>query len=666
MKKLMYLASLVLAMATVTSCDPNTPKPNNETKGIHVFDQTKADSYYSYAEISVPAGLTTVYLENYSGVDEQGHKVNLTVTPVQVKPIVAEPKNGRDVEPFGTVKFLFKAPIKTMVAIYYEAGDNLPAAVAARRLAAQEEDTVIEHIYTLNDYLVDQVISGEFGKTRYVQMPYDFAFFNDGDNAGERRYPDDVVMYDAEHNHTLRYTFAYENTGFGNGYGYVLTDAYYVENHVVTGRKYNYCGGCEDCNLCMPWGCSCGCGSTNTAFVPSGDTTDGQPAAAPVLVPTDVNVLALPEPAPYLTEDQGQTFYHSSGVVMFEDSWPTVNQGGVYDTDFDDVVIDYDIEAKTVSDELLADEGWREQVKVVLHLRAVGSGYPYRVGVRLEGFDQQYVESIEQHFSLDSWQNPHGNLPEFSVETLQKNSGHYENDPLNPIVEIAHIHTMNQERAGKGAAAEYTYENNGFVNHTVFNLTYGYKGTEPNRDQYSPELETMTLPYPLSKIQQQKYYNVIPGFINVAGGLFTYTVIYHMLPRAEMTPEERVAAKQNMIDAVVNTTKQNFYIIADGNFTPVGLKGYDPVFLHPKSESAYNKKYQQGLAAGNLDPNVPYSGTNGAVWGFKCPTLTRHIWNKLYFSQAYPHYEEWITSGGTQYPDWYVRDIDERFVVCWW
>ncbi len=68
----------------------------------------------------------------------------------------------------------------------------------------------------------------------------------------------------------------------------------------------------------------------------------------------------------------------------------------------------------------------------------------------------------------------------------------------------------------------------------------------------------------------------------------------------------------------------------------------------------------------SCDPNVPYSGTNGAVWGFKCPTLTRHIWNKLYFSQAYPHYEEWITSGGTQYPDWYVRDIDERFVVCWW
>ena len=43
---------------------------------------------------------------------------------------------------------------------------------------------------------------------------------------------------------------------------------------------------------------------------------------------------------------------------------------------FDDVVIDYDFEARTVADELLETEGWREQVKVVLQLRAVGSSVP--------------------------------------------------------------------------------------------------------------------------------------------------------------------------------------------------------------------------------------------------------------------------------------------------
>ena len=663
MKKLLFLASLVLAMTLVTSCDPNQPTKPSDSKGIHVFDNTKADSYYSYAEISIPVGVTTVYLENYSGVDEQGHKMNVTVKPIEVKPVPTTPKNGRDVEPFGTVRLLFKAPAKTMVAVYYQSGDNLPQEVAARRNRAMEEDSLVDNIYTLNDFPVDQIVDGAFGETRWVRVPTSFAFVG-GDESGERTYPNDVVMYDTIHNHTLRYTFAYE--GVGTGYGYVLTDAYYVENHVVTGAKYNYCGGCEDCPYCMPWACSCGCGSVNTAFVPSGDITNGQEPQTPAsLVPAGTSEIFLPEPAPYITTDQNQTFYHSSGCVFFEDSWPQVSQGGVYDTDFDDVVIDYDIEAKTVADELLADEGWREQIKVVMHLRAVGSGNPYRVGVQLQGFDQQYVESIEQHFSLDSWQNPHGNLPKFTETTLQKMSGHYETDPLNPVVEIAHIHTMNQPRAGQGADAEYTYENNGYVNPTVFNLTYGYKGG-PDSSQYDPALETMPLPYPFTSILKQKYYNAIPGYINVAGGLFTYTVIYHMKPRIDMDPETRQAAKQNMIETVVNTTKQNFYIIADSKFKPVGLKGYDPVLIHSESVSEYNKQFQAGVAAGTLDPNIPYAGTNGAVWGFKCPTLTRHIWNKLYFSQAYPHYEEWITSGGAQYPDWYVRDLNEMFVVCWW
>lgn len=673
MKKSLFLASLVLAAGLFSSCEQKNNPDSKTSQAVKVFDPSNADSYYGYAEISVPAGVTTVYLENYSGVDAQGHKQNLTIRPMEVQPVVTPPTNGKDVEPFGTVKLLFEAPIKTMVAVYYVAGDGAAdyvcspersAGVRAPRAMRMEDDTVIAEVYALSDFPIDQVQYGEFGKTRYVQVPWDFAFYQGGENNGQRQYPADVVFYDAEHNHTLRYTFAYE--GAGCGFGYVLTDAYEVENYVVTGTKYDYCGSCANCAQCMPWGCSCGCGKTNSAFVGNGDQTGSgsSAASAPSLVPAEVVVVALPEPAPYVTSDQEQTFYHSSGVVMFEDSWPQVNQGGVYDTDFDDVVIDYDFEAKTVADDLLESEGYREQVKVVLHLRCVGSGNPYRVGVKMEGFDQQYVESIEEHYTLDSWQNPHGNLPAFTVTTLQNMSNHYESDPLNPVVEIAHIHTMNQQRAGLGADAEYDYINGDFTNHTVFNLTYGFKPHDAS--QYDPALPTADLPYAWNKLQQQKYYNCIPGYINVAGGLFTYTVIYHMKPRFNMTPEERELAKQNMINAVINTTKQNFYIIADGNFTPVGLKGYDPVLLHAQSNSSYNAKLQQGIAAGVITADNPYGGTNGAVWGFKCPTLTRHIWNKMYFSQAYPHYEAWVTSGGTQYPDWYEKDINDMFLVCWW
>ena len=377
--------------------------------------------------------------------------------------------------------------------------------------------------------------------------------------------------------------------------------------------------------------------------------------------------ITLPDPAKYLSKQGDQTFYHSSGVVMFEDSWPTITQGGVYDTDFDDVVIDYDFEAKVMPDSMLESDGTREQVKVVLHLRAVGSGTPNRpsrVGVRMEGFDQQYINNVEEYFTLDSYNNPHGTLPAFTQTTIQHNSAVYTQDTKNPVVEMAHIFTLNQERAGVGDDAVYTYFNGNGSNTTVFNLTYGFKPQD--KSQYDPELETMDLPYPFKNIVKQKYYNCIPGYMNVAGGLITYTVIFNMKSRAKMDSEAREKAKQNMIEAVINTTAQNFYII-NGDFTPIGLKGYSPVLIHKESESKFNAKLAEAIGNGNIaDANNPYAGANGMVWGFKCPTLTKHVWNKLYFSQAYPLYEGWVLSNGASNADWYYTDVDERFLVCEW
>ena len=663
MRKVLFFASLMLAAMSFTGCN-NQPTNKETSKGINPFDPEAEVSYYGYAEISVPAGVTTVYMENYGGVDEQGNKKDLTVTPIQVNPVIAEPKNGKDVEPFGKVKLLFETPEKTLVSVYYKAiaeGSDFAPARGVRDAENQEEVDV----YTLIDFPLDQIQgNGEmFGVTRYVRMPWDFAWENSAETGwvSTKTYPKDVVMYDEAHNHTLRYKFAY--TGVAGAEGYFLDDAYIIEDHEVKGFKYTYsCG--NYCPYCMPWGCSCGCGDVNPDFVPSGDLTGGVEPEIPS-APADVQVVKLTEPAKYVTVDENQTFYHSSGVVMFEDSWPTPVQGGVYDTDFNDVVVDYDFEAKTVADELLETQGWREQVKVVLHLRAVGSDIPYRVGVKLENFDLQYVDNIEQHFSLDSWQNPHGELPRVTENTLQHMSGHYENDPMNPVVEIAHIFVMTQSRAGQGADAEYTYTNGSVENHTVFNLTYGFKGG-PDESQYDPSLPTdPNMSMSFSRIQNQKWYNAIPGYINVAGGLFTYTVIYNMKPRFDMTPEEREIAKKNMIDAVVNTTSQNFYIITK-DFTPIGLKGYDPVLVHNESVSKYNTKFQSGVSAGNLEADIPYAGTNGNVWGFKCPTLTRHLWNKMYFSHAYPHYEEWVQSSGTQHKYWYYEDVNPKYLSCWW
>ena len=90
------------------------------------------------------------------------------------------------------------------------------------------------------------------------------------------------------------------------------------------------------------------------------------------------------------------------------------------------------------------------------------------------------------------------------------------------------------------------------------------------------------------------------------------------------------------------------------------------MLLHSESQSPYNKKLQSGVADGNINANNPYDGKGGMVWGVKCPTLTKHVWNKLYFSAAYPHYVEWLESGGKQHNDWYYNDVDGRYLVCWW
>ncbi len=378
----------------------------------------------------------------------------------------------------------------------------------------------------------------------------------------------------------------------------------------------------------------------------------------------------LSEPKEYATADLGYTFYHSSGVVMFEDSWPSSSRvdGKKYDSDFNDCIIDYDVEAVVVPDALLASEGWREQVKAVIHVRVTGAQAPWRVGMILEGFDQQYVESISDYKTLDSWQNPHGELPNWTVGTLQENSLHYESNPLRPCIEIGGLQRLNDANRGAGTEEYTRIDDKGTTHKTVFNPRVNKYWTSPKTEQYDAALADITTPTTLAYIQSQTFYNAIPGYVNVDGGLYTYTVIYHMKPRAEMTAEESAKALKNMIDAVNVTTNQNFYIV-NNDFSPVGLKGYQPVdFAVKEKPNGYKPRYDQVFAANTdkLDATIPYYSKGGQVWGFKSPTLTKHVWNKMYFSDAYPYYESWVDSNGSQNPDWNTKEVNNLYLTCWW
>lgn len=668
--------SLLCAILAMTSCkktveSPETPYVPEEVRDL--FGGATPTGYYSYAEMSVPAGTEVVYIE-YKGTDGSVKTVAQKVTPE-----VAVPTGGRDVEPFGTVKLLFEASASSQVSVYYKVFD------AATK--ADGDDAV----YTLENFPVDQVTSGEFGKTRYVQVPWNFGWMNNASTGWQNTpsYPKDVVMYDAEHNHTLRYTYVYSGLNGKSGVcaaGYVLTDAYNVEDHVAVSYKYNYCGGnCGNCPSCMPWGCSCGCGRVNNDFQPNGNQVDsavedGATTETPK-VPEDIVPVKLQEPASYVTTDEDYTMYHSSGVVMFDDSWPdlpkSLGGSGNYDFDFNDVVVDYDIEALTVADAQLKSQGWREQVKVVLHLRAVGGSDAWRVGMALENFNMDFVESVDEYKTLDSWQNPHGELPSWTERTLQENSLHY--DPLSgtqytgrverPSIEIGGLQRINGN-GYKGAGSEvYYYIKDGQSTPHVMNpaLKEWDQWQDPRTEQYDEVMAAVTVPENLAKIQARKFYNTIPGYVNQTGGLYTYTVIYKTKDRSKMTPEQSQKCLANMIDAVVNTTAQNFFIVTQ-DWRPIGLKGYLPLDYKTKDNHIYSEEYQKKINGKDiLDPSVPYVSKTGQVWAFKCPTLTRHIWEKQSFAKAYPLYEGWVTSGGTQNANWYkLENANVSYLSCEW
>jgi hypothetical protein len=239
-------SSLLIALVAMTSCGKENY--NRPVPAENVFEGAVPTGYYSYAEMSVPAATDKVFIE-YKYQDGSIRTLEQPVTPE-----VAAPAGGKDVEPFGTVKLLFESAKPSQVSVYYHVFEVTKA----------DSD---DNVYTLSSFPVDQVTSGEFGKTRYVQVQWNFAWMNNAStgNLNAPTYPKDVVLYDAAHNHTLRYTYAYSGV---SGEGYMLTDAYEVVDHVATTAKYSYCNGCTNCQYCMPWGCSCGCGSVNSAFQP--------------------------------------------------------------------------------------------------------------------------------------------------------------------------------------------------------------------------------------------------------------------------------------------------------------------------------------------------------------------------------------------------------------
>ncbi len=324
--------------------------------------------------------------------------------------------------------------------------------------------------------------------------------------------------------------------------------------------------------------------------------------------------ISLPEDAvnEYVTSDGPFTFYHSSGVAMFDDTWP--NYG---DRDFNDVVLDYDIEVKTVDMAVAPKEAWRECVKVVMHLRAVGGGGAKNAGLALEGLDTRNIDSYTCKLTLGNYNEvlPKGHLFSPKVDL----SGQY------PIITFGNVNWMIWGASGSSA----TYVN--------------------SKTKATQKLNDVT--------SNNHYYNVWPGEVNVGGDLVTLTVTFKGKSRSSLSTAEGNAMIANFISAVMNTESQNFFITT-GNGDEVHLKGYNPTPAY----SGYGTAAATGVT---MDNSTTYSSRDGYVWGCKVPVMTRHAWEKIAIYDAYPENRAWVTSKGATNADWYKRPVKSK-VTCWW
>jgi len=346
--------------------------------------------------------------------------------------------------------------------------------------------------------------------------------------------------------------------------------------------------------------------------------------------------VTLPEDAvaKYVTADGPFTFYHSSGVAMFDDSWPDTPVVGSVDADFNDVVIDYDIEAKTVDAVQAPSETYRECIKVVMHVRAIGGTYPTGAGLLLEGFDSKYIDSYEKKITLGNY---NVNIPSNSLSTTVDTSGDH------PKILINNLGWLSSSTA---RSTYYTNSKTGASQLINTNVASADQVAKYGTDKTG-----------------QRYYNVNKGYINAGGDLFTITVTFYFKDRTSMSTTNSAAQLANMINTVTNTESQNFYMVTNKGYE-IHMKGYQPT----ASYTAYSKDAASGNAT--MDSSTPYSTSDGLVWGFKTPVLTKHVWEKQSFYKAYVHYKDFLANKGTSYKDWYINNStnvpDNTTIVCWW
>lgn len=331
--------------------------------------------------------------------------------------------------------------------------------------------------------------------------------------------------------------------------------------------------------------------------------------------------LKLPEDAVKPTDetDGGYLFYHNTGVVMFEDGWPTQPKAW-YDEDFNDVVFEYDLKVtECQSPEQMAIQGSKEELLLTLDVRAIGGIYPTKLGVILEGLDSKYVETISANIFLKGGQGTMENLGKKLLSTDPKvtvnvPSWNWSNDPADAKSRFATLVVDKAPAEG-----------------TVITLD-GLSSLKDNN---------------------QDFFQVTPEKVRI--GLPMLRAEIRLIGKDNLEGAARKAQLEAFSALILNTQRQNFFIV--GNGKEIHMKGYKPT-------SSYQAEYD---ALVNADSKLvgDYTNGDGYTWGVKLPVGTKHAYEGASFKEAYTGFINWVHTNGVEDKDWYLNPNAEKTVRYW-
>lgn len=334
--------------------------------------------------------------------------------------------------------------------------------------------------------------------------------------------------------------------------------------------------------------------------------------------------LALPEDAvqPTNETDQGYLFYHNTGVVMFEDGWPT-QLDLWYDEDFNDVVFEYDLKVTEChSQQMMETVGGKEELLLTLDVRAMGGIYPTALGVVLDGLKSEYVDQITASLVLKGGQGTMTDLAKEQLSTkdvvkIEKRDWKWSSDPVG-TKRFAQLSVDKAQTEG-----------------TVIILDGLSSLKDNNQDMFQVSSK--------------------PGVIRE--GLPMLRAEVRLIGKEGLTGAAREAQLAAFRELILDTKRQNFFIKVNGK--EIHMKGYAPT-------SAYKAAYDELVAnEATLDKGVYYSNTKGSTWGVKMPVGARHAYESVPFREAYTGFANWVDTKGASNKNWY-EGFDPQKTVRYW